>query len=38
MKSSFNKEDLFTIGGFVLDSYTTYGSLFEDIAPDDYNA
>ena len=37
MRISFIKEDLFTIGGFVLDSYTTYRLQFEDIAPDDYH-
>ena len=37
MRTSFIKEDLFTIGGFVLDSYTTYRLQFEDIAPDDYH-
>lgn len=38
MRLSFNKEDLFTIGGFVLDSYTTYRAQFEDVAPADYHA
>ena len=38
MRTSFTKEDLFTIGGFVLDSYTTYREQFEDIAPGDYHA
>ena len=38
MRLGFNKEDLFTLGGFVLDSYTTYRLQFEDIAPDDYHA
>src|SRR4051812_22847963 len=37
MRTSFLKEDLFTIGGFVLDSYTTRRAQFEDIAPDDYH-
>ncbi len=38
MRFAFNKEDLFTLGGFTLDSYTTYRLQFEDIAPDDYHA
>lgn len=37
MRTSFLKEDLFTIGGFILDSYITYRASFEDVAPDDYH-
>jgi hypothetical protein len=37
MRLSFLKEDLFTVGGFLYESYASLRARFEEVGPDDYH-